>query len=294
VILFGGPIVESDHKAAGRSQSHGSATADIDGLVRLHVEKGYRAAYAPQVKLQETDRIAEIRRAFEAADVQLAEVQCWNNLLDPDPEARRLNRQAVVEALAVADELGALFAINTVGSYAPQSLNHHHPDNFSNDAFDAAVELARYFIDTVRPKTAKFTFEVLAMHVVDGPEVIENLVRAVDRNSFGVHLDLVNLVSSPRRYWQNAELARECVHRFGQHIIGAHAKDVIMEDNCDTVRIAETRPGTGALDYGTYVKCLADLPQPISFMMEHLTSEQEYDTAAEYIRRSAHDVGVEL
>jgi sugar phosphate isomerase/epimerase len=293
VIRFGGPVL-APGRAAGRSESHGAEVSDLDALVKAHLARGYRAAYAPQVSLDDYTRVCEVRDAFAAADIVLAEVQCWNNLLDPDPEARRRNREHVVQALALADELGAVCALDTVGSFAPESLNHHHPANFSSAAFDAGVETARYIIDAVKPKRAFFAYEVLAMHVLDGPDTIEAMVKAVDRSRFAVHLDLVNLVSSPRRYWHNGELAYECARRFGDRIVAAHAKDVVLEDNCDTVHLDETRPGLGNLDYRSYVGSLAALPHTVTLLMEHLPSEEEYAAAAVYIREQARSVGVEI
>jgi sugar phosphate isomerase/epimerase len=284
VIRLGGPIISPNGMPAGRSESHGSDTCDIPALVEEHVRRGYRAAYTPSVRLADRERVEEIRDRFAARDVALAEVQCWNNLLDPNEKVRKANQDAVLEALAVADEVGAVCAIDTVGSYAHESLNHHDPRNFSSDAFDAAVEMARYFLDTVKPTRSFFTYEVLAMHIVDDPEVVEQLVNAVDRDHFGVHLDLVNLINCPRKYWANGALMEECVRRFGPHIVAAHAKDVFMEDNCDTVRISEVRPGLGNIDYQTYLRCLDELPQTVTLMLEHLETEAEYRAAHEYIR----------
>jgi sugar phosphate isomerase/epimerase len=294
MIRLGGPIIATGGTAAGRSQSHGSDMTDIPQLVEEHVRRGYRAAYTPSVRLADEDRLIKIRDEFSGRDVTLAEVQCWNNLLDPDEAVRKANREAVVEALAVADEVGAVCAIDTVGSYARESLNHHDPRNFSQDAFDAAVEMARYFLDTVQPTRTYFTYEVLAMHIVDEPEVVERLVKAVDRDHFGVHLDIVNLINCPRKYWYNGALMEECVRRFGPHIVAAHAKDVYMEDNCDTVRISEVRPGLGNIDYTTYLRCLDELPQTVTLMLEHLETEEEYRAAHEYIRSQAQGLRSEL
>ncbi len=294
VIRLGGPIISAKGVSAGRSESHGSDTADIPGLVEEHIKRGYRAAYTPSVTLADRERIVEIRDEFAARDVTLAEVQCWNNLLDPDEEVRKVNQDAVLEALAVADEVGAVCAVDTVGSYARKSLNHHDPRNFSSDAFDAAVEMARYFLDTVKPARAYFTYEVLAMHIVDEPEVVEQLVRAVDRDHFGVHIDLVNLINRPRKYWDNGALMEKCVRRFGPHIVAAHAKDVYMEDNCDTVRMSEVRPGLGNIDYKTYLRCLDELPQTVTLMLEHLDTEAEYQAAHDYIRSQGKGLRSEL
>ncbi len=294
MIRLGGPVFMDEAAGPGASQSHGSAVRDVFALARKHREKGYRAAYAPQVDIKDTDRIRDITKAFAAEDVVIAEVQCWTNLLDPDPDQAKANREKVIESLALADELDARCAIDTVGSYAAESLNHHDQRNFSQDAFDAAVDMARLFIDSVKPKRAYFVYELLSMHVLDSPEIIRKVIDAVDRSQFGVHMDLVNLVNCPRAYWDTGEIIRRSVRLFGDRIVSAHAKDIEMEDVSDTTRLREVRPGLGNLDYATYLSTLDGLEQTLPLMMEHLSTEAEYDEAAAYIRYEANHLNITL
>jgi sugar phosphate isomerase/epimerase len=295
MIRLGGPVFMSGtNPAPGPGESHGSGHEDVQSLARKHREKGFRAAYAPQVSVADSQRIRDIRKAFEAEDVVLAEVQCWVNLLDPDPPKARANRERVAESLAVADEIGARCALDTVGSFRPESPNHHDPRNFSEAAFEAAVDIAREIIDSVKPKTAVFAYEVLSMHVVDSPEVIARLIEAVDRKQFGVHMDLANLINSPRAYWNSGAIIRRAVSLFGDRIVSAHAKDIQMEDASDNIRLREVQPGQGNLDYRAYLSALHGLTRDVPLMMEHLPNEYEYDEAAAYIRSQAVTAGVSL
>ena len=74
-------------------------------LAQEHRRLGYRAAYAPQVEINDTDRIKAIIKEFAARDVALAEVGAWRNMLDPDLEKRRQNLAYVQERLALAELL---------------------------------------------------------------------------------------------------------------------------------------------------------------------------------------------
>ncbi|MBC8459270.1 MAG: hypothetical protein H8D67_14855 [Deltaproteobacteria bacterium] len=85
------------------------------------------------------------------------------------------------------------------------------------------------------------------------------LVKAIDRKEFGVHLDPVNIVCSPQRYFNNGALIRECFEKLGLYIKSCHAKDILLADEL-TVHMDEVRPGTGYLDYRTYLKELSQLP----------------------------------
>jgi len=294
MIRFGGPV-NLPARAPGAGESHGASGADPQVLARAVKAKGYRAAYTPQVSLGEPEKIKAVREAFAAEDIMLAEVGYWENIMDLDSNERARHRRAVADALALAEEVGARCAVDIFGSYCRGNGNSvHTARNFSAEAFEDAVDMARYFIDAVKPKSAYFCYEIFPFSVVDSPEMIEKLIRAVDRRQFGVHLDLVNLVNCPRAYWNNADIARECVRRFGSRIVAAHVKDIKMKEPAISVILEEVVAGEGVIDFGVFARLLDDLPQEIPFMMEHLASEAEYDRAAVYIRACAAKAGVQI
>ncbi len=295
MIRLGGPIFLSDTKAAGAGESHGIAADDPEILVNAHKAKGYTAAYAPQVSLNDSEKIRAIRSAFEQADIVIAEVGYWENLVDTDKQTREQTRQQMVDSLALAEELGAGCAVDIFGSYIHgNGSSAHAARNFSAEAFDEAVEMARYFIDTVKPKTAHFCYEIFPFNVIDSPEMIAKLVAAVDRKQFGVHMDLVNLINSPRAYWTSGDIMRECVKLFGDRIVSAHAKDIAMRQPAISVILEEVMPGQGNLDIAANIRELHNLPHTVPYMIEHLASESDYDQAATHIRSVAQAEGIAL
>jgi sugar phosphate isomerase/epimerase len=133
MIRFGGPIFSTSTRAAGAGESHGATADDPVALARAHTAKGFTAAYAPQVRLHEADKIAAIRKAFADEGVLIAEVGYWENLVDSDTGSRQANRQAMVNALALAEELGARCAVDIFGSYCHGNGNSQHaPQNLSS------------------------------------------------------------------------------------------------------------------------------------------------------------------
>jgi len=201
----------------------------------------------------------------------------------------------MMEAMNLAEELGAVCAVDILGSYCHGNGNsQHRAENFSDEAFDAAVEIARYFIDAVKPKTSFFTYEIFPFDVVDTPENIERLVKAVDRRQFGVHLDLANLINSPRAYFRSGDIARECVHRFGDRIVSCHVKDIKLKEPSISVILEEVPLGRGNIDLKTFMRQIDGLSRPIPFMMEHLGGEAAYDAAAAIIRSTGRELGIDL
>ena len=118
------------------------------------------------------------------------------------------------------------------------------------------------------------------------------LMDAVDRERFAVHLDPVNIVTSPRIYYENAALLRDCFARLGPQIRSCHAKDVIMTEDF-LVHISETRIGTGILDYHTFLTELSRYPE-VPLMLEHLPNQTEYALAAARVREVAAELGLAI
>lgn len=266
---------------------------DPEVLALAHVKHGYRAAYCPPVSLGDKQRIADVRKAYEKHGVVIAEVGRWCNLLDADPEKRKANLKTVTDGLALAEELGALCCVDIAGSYSTEHWFGPHPDNLSHKFFDASVENARAIIDAVKPRRARFCFEMMGWALPDSVESYLELLRAVDRPAFAVHLDPCNLINSPSRFYRNTELLDECFDKLGPHIVSCHAKDLewVVEMN---IHFREVPPGSGKLDYTTFLRRLAALEHQPPLMVEHCANEAEYDQARAHIRKLAPTIGVEL
>ena len=267
-IRLGGPIFEGGD--------------DPEALALASRKLGYRAAYCPGVALKDSEKIRAFAEAFARHDVVIAEVGRWVNLLDSDPEKRRQNLQTVTEGLALAEAIGALCCVDIAGSFSPTSWFGPHPDNLSEKYFDATVQNARKIIDAVKPKRARFTFEVMGWALPDSPDSYLRLIKAIDRPAFGVHLDPCNLVNSPKKFYHNAALLNECFDKLGRWIVSCHGKDLTWDVEMN-VHFREVVPGKGSLDYATYLRRLAALPHNPPLMLEHLATAQDYAAARQHV-----------
>lgn len=266
-------------------------TDDPVELARWHRSQGYRAAYCPKLDLKDAERIKAVEKAFADADVVIAEVGRWCNLTDPDPEKRKKNLATVTEGLALADAMGARCCVDIAGSFNPDVWYGPHPDNFTPKFFDAAVENARAILDAVKPRRAKLCYEMMGWTMPDTAERYRAMIQAVDRPGFAVHLDPCNLVNSPDTFYRNADVLNACFDTLGPWIVSCHAKDLAWEVEMN-VHFREVRPGMGKLDYATYLKRLAALPDPPPLMIEHLKGEEEYAAAARFIADTGRSLGL--
>ncbi len=262
-------------------------------LAREHRRLGYSAAYCPPAASTDTARIREIRNSFAAGNVVIAEVGAWKNMLDPDAAARKSNLAYVIERLALADAVGARCCVDIAGSYNPKYWYGMNSRNLSREFFDATVQNSRQVIDAVKPAHTRFTIEMMPWSLPDGPDSYLELIQAVDRRAFGVHLDVCNVINSPSRFYNNKAVIEECFRKLGQWIVSCHAKDLAWVPEYN-VHFAEVIPGHGEIDYAAYLNQLSKLPVDTPLMLEHLKTPEEYDDGRAYIQRVALQEGVDL
>ncbi len=253
---------------------------------------GYRAAYCPVGPETDSKTIRAYGESARKADIVIAETGAWSNPLSPDGKTRKEALEKCRKNLALADEIGALCCVNIAGSRG-EKWDGPDKDDLSTETFGMIVDSVRETIDAVKPKRAFYTLETMPWMYPDSVDSYLELIKAIDRKAFAVHLDPVNIICSPQRYFKNAELLRECFKKLGPYIKSCHAKDIILRDNL-TVHLDETRPGTGRLDYVTYLQELSRLKQDVPLMLEHLPNEEEYRLSAEHIRSVAKKEGLEL
>ena len=252
---------------------------------------GYGAAYCPPVGIDEKEKIRDIELAFAKHDVIIAEVGRWKNLMATDPQERQENMEFVKEGLALADEIGARCCVDIAGSYSTESWFGPHPENLSEKHFEESVENARKIIDAVKPKRAKFSYEMMGWALPDSPDSYLKMIHAVDRKAFAVHLDPCNLINSPARFYHNTDLLNECFDKLGPWIVSCHAKDVTWDVEMQ-VHFREVVVGTGKLDYATYLRRLVALPQDVPLMIEHMQNQEEYDQSRKYIFQTGKELGI--
>ena len=275
-----------------RLGGNGIAGGDGDpvAFAKAHRAYGYGAAYCPPVTIKDTQRLAAIEKAFAAENVVIAEVGIWRNLVTRDAAIRKAHREYAAEKLAIADAVGAKCAVSFIGSYEPDSDYGPNAHNLSDEAFDDAVAVARYLIDTVKPKRAKFALEMEQYSLPDSVDMYVKLIKAVDRPEFGCHVDPVNLVMTPRAYFNTPALLREIFDKLGPWIVSCHAKDIILHHQA-ALHFDEIIIGKGTMDYRVFLSCLERLGRDVPLMMEHLT-DAEYAMARDEIFKVGDALGI--
>lgn len=251
-----------------------------DEWVRALKDLGYSAAYCPLEEDASDKQVRAYEKAAKKANIIIAEVGVWNNPLNPDNEERKVAFDKCCKLLDLADRIGAKCCVNVCGSRGEGKIN------LTDETFDMIVEVVRAIIDEAKPTRSFYALETLPKRFPDSVDSYLKLIEAIDRKGCAAHLDPVNLINNPRRFYWNNDIIRECFAKLGPYIKSCHAKDIMMKPGFP-VNLQECQPGLGKLDYVTYLHEVRKLPDPPPLMLEHLEKAEEYNQAAKYIRSVA-------
>jgi len=261
--------------------------------VELHRQAGYRATYCPVEADADDATIQAYCDAAAQADLVIAEVGAWSNPISPNDDQREKALAKCRQQLELAERIGARCCVNIAGSRNAEDWHGPHALNFSQETFDMIVESVRNIIDHVKPTRTVYSLEMMSWVWPDSADQYLQLAKAIDRPAFGIHVDPVNIINSPARYFDNAKFVTHTIKTLGSSIRSVHIKDVTMSQK-QLVHIDECRPGMGQLDYTALLRALNQLEPDLPIMLEHLPNAGEYQLAADHLRSVAQQEGIEL
>lgn len=233
----------------------------------------------------------EYLKAAKEADLLIGEVGVWRNCMSTDDAVRKDAMDYAKAQLDLAEQMGANCCVNIIGSRCKEAWDSFDAANYAPDFYALAVDSVREIIDAVKPKHTFYSIEPMPWVLPDSPEQYLQLIKDVDREGFGVHLDFVNMINCPERYVNSTAFVARCFDLLGPHIKSIHGKDALME-RAYTTLIHECMPGKGTLDYTRILPMVEKLGPDTPLFVEHLPDYDTYKTAAAYVRSQAQAAGV--
>ena len=248
-----------------------------------HKALGLQAVVFPVSSDDGEETVMAYKKAADDAGLTIAEVGVWRNTLAANSDERRQWTDYAVNQLRMADAIGAACCVNVVGTpYGPR-WDGGYRMNFSTELWDMAVAMIRQIIDTARPVRTKFCIESMPWMIPSCPDECLRLLEDVDRAEFGTHLDVVNMITSPRKYFYNDEFLHECFEKLHGTIVSCHLKDIRLKPEY-TFQLQECACGQGTLDIELYAR-LATAENPcMPMIIEHLNTDAEYTASVRYVR----------
>lgn len=230
------------------------------------------------------------KEAADEAGLMIAEVGVWRNTLARDLEERERWIRYAIGQLEMADRIGARCCVNVVGTpYGPR-WDGGYRGNYSPELWKMAVDMIRRIIDSVRPKHTKYSIESMPWMIPDSPDQYLRLIEDVDRDEFGAHLDVVNMITSPERYFFNDLFIEECFEKLDGRICSCHLKDVLLKQEY-TFQLEECACGQGTLDIGRYADLASAQDPDMPMIIEHLDTDSEYRDSVMYVRNRLLQLG---
>lgn len=116
------------------------------------------------------------------------------------------------------------------------------------------------------------------------PSEYAKLIEAVDREAFGVHMDVINMINSADRYFHPEEFIDACADILGGRIRSCHIKDVHL-DSRYTIRLEECGPGDGEFPLRYYATRMNEIDPDMPVILEHLHTDEEYIRYMDYLKK---------
>lgn len=218
--------------------------------------------------------------------LQIAEVGAWRNVLAADPAQRKENLNYCKRQLAMADYVGARCCVNISGTNG-ERWDGPYKSNYGADAMKRVVESVQEIIDSVKPQRTFYTLEPMPWMIPDSPEQYLEVMEKVDRKAFAVHMDIVNMIASPERYFFNGDFMEKAFKLLKGKIRACHLKDVLIGETL-TLHLSEVSCGKGGLDLKRYMDlAMAEDPE-MPLLIEHLNDWDLYLEALQTVRQLAH------
>lgn len=247
-----------------------------------HKALGLKCVNFPVDYLAGEDVYMAYKHAADEAGLVIAEVGVWRNTLAADPAERAQWIDYAIGQLRMADQIGAICCVNVVGTpYGPR-WDGGYRENFSDELWQMAVQMIRQIIDTAQPKRTKFCIESMPWMIPSTPDEYLRLIHDVDREQFCTHLDVVNMITSPEKYFFNDRFLTECFAKLGPTICSCHLKDIRLLEGY-TFQLEECACGEGSLDIPLYAQLANAVSTDMPMIIEHLVTDEEYAESVRYV-----------
>jgi sugar phosphate isomerase/epimerase len=254
---------------------------------------GLSAIHAPaRLAEMNPDACAMFGERAHALDIVIGEAGMWENLLTTDRHVRARRIDRVRQMLENADLMGCRCVVTLVGTKDPS--DHPlapNPYLYTEACRNEFRDIVLRILDGLELQTTKFVVEPWHNSFFYQPEEIRAFIDSIGHPAFGLHLDVMNMVSQ-RYFYDTTSLIHTTFDLLAPHAVSAHLKDLNCDARHQFLKWDEVFIGDGVLDYPTYLTRLAALPEDTPCFCEHLAEERDYALNFARLHRLASNAGV--
>ncbi|GIV83035.1 MAG: epimerase [Candidatus Roseilinea sp.] len=268
----------------------------IDAAATRRVRQaGFRGAQLFIQRPLEADpqEVRRVKRAFDAAGLEVAQVNGWYEPLCSYDDAARAQGVRGMQALV---RIGRMVDAPSVyvrpGGHNPNGHWYAHPENHSARTFDKIVDSLRQICAVAQAEGVPVAVEGHVLSALDTPRRVRDLFDAVGSPMLKFNYDPVNFVGTVRQVHDTASVLNELYDLLGRDMVAAHAKDCRLTDQL-VVHIEEVVPGAGVLDYALFMRRFQAACPEGYFIIEHLPNAL-VPQARDFVQAMARRYGIPL
>lgn len=259
--------------------AHSGAEQWAEQMVKL----GCKSVNFPIACNDGEDKINAYAKAAADHDLMIAEVGIWRNAISLDEQERNAAMDYSIAQLRLADRLKARCCVNITGSTGAR-WDGPYRENYSKETWDRSVRMIQEIIDEAKPQNTYFTIEPMPWMYPSSPEEYVKLMEDVNRERFAVHLDPMNMINTPERYFFTEKFLDRTFELLGDKIKSCHIKDVHLRQEF-TFQLQETMVGQGEFPLQYYAKKINELDPEMPVILEHLNLDDEYRKGIAYLHK---------
>jgi sugar phosphate isomerase/epimerase len=220
------------------------------------------------------DAVLDVKRAFDAAGLEVAQVNGWYEcLVNPDDALRNQG----VAGLQVLCRLARLLDADTVyvrpGGLNPKGHWLAHPDNHAPATFERLIGSLRRVCAVAGAEGVTLAIEGHVLSPLDSAQRVRDLIDAVASPTLRFNIDPVNFMGTVRDVHDTRRVLNELFDLLGADTVAAHAKDCRLGDAL-VVHIEEAAPGDGTLDMALFLRRFQACCPGGYVLIEHLPDEK--------------------
>ncbi|MBA2938277.1 sugar phosphate isomerase/epimerase [Paenibacillus sp. CGMCC 1.16610] len=217
-----------------------------------------------------------IGEQFQRAGIRIGVLGCYINPIHPDPQQRRHEINRFKEHLRYARDLGtSIVATETADltTYLTQD-----PERYEAIGWELLKQTVEELAEEAERWGVHIGLEPVFTHTLSSTEKMVRILEEVPSSNLGVVFDPVNLIPPTAIQSQEAFLD-EAFAAFGDRIVLAHLKDVIVQDGI----LKSVRSGEGIFQTKSFLEKLHRVKPGVDISLEQLTDETMND-AFHYVR----------
>ncbi|MGH2344293.1 MAG: sugar phosphate isomerase/epimerase family protein [Chloroflexota bacterium] len=208
---------------------------------------------------------ARLRRAYEAAGIEVAALAAYTNLFDPRLERRRANRARLEHLIQITPEFGASIIVTETGSYNPDDSWSDHARNHTPEAWEDLLAVTDHLVRCCEQAGVVLAYEPYVNTALSSAAEARRLADDIGSSALAFVFDGAGLVT-PQTLPNNKTITEEALALLRGRIALAHADDVRYEDGK-----ARWLPlGWGALDAAAVFTGLLTVGFVGALIVEHL------------------------